>query len=122
MDTSNHIGAEAEAAACAFLEARGLRLRTKNHSCHSGELDLVMSEGETIVFVEVRKRKHTQYGNGIESVQPDKQARLMKAATHYLIEKELYDRVYCRFDIISINQAGYITWIKDAFTINYDFE
>jgi putative endonuclease len=120
MDRAIDIGKQAEEQALRFLKTKGLTLHKANYSCKQGELDLIMADGETIVFVEVRKRKHIQYGEGSETVGASKQTKLYRAATHYLIEKELYDKVFCRFDIISINQAGLITWIKNAFEKNYD--
>jgi Holliday junction resolvase-like predicted endonuclease len=54
--------------ACRYLEARGLILVTRNFRCACGELDLIMRDGEQLVFVEVRSRRHSRYGTPAESV------------------------------------------------------
>ncbi len=120
MSKTIEIGFIAQSQALAFLLKQGLTLRDENYSCKQGELDLVMSDNGILVFVEVRKRKHQQYGSGAESVQHSKRSKLIKAATHYLLTQNLYDKVYCRFDIISINQEQKITWLQNVFEQNYD--
>ena len=119
MPDSNEIGAAAETAALIFLESQGLKCRERNYRCKMGELDLIMQDGAYRVFVEVRKRSHQQFGSGLDSITQHKQQRLYRAATHYLLEKNLYDKIDCRFDIISMNEFDEIDWIKNAFEILY---
>lgn len=122
MSKAIDIGNAAEKQALQFLEANGLILREANYLCKQGELDLIMMDQDTMVFIEVRKRKHTQFGEGSETVKESKQSKLYRAATHYLLAENLYDKITCRFDIISINEIGLITWIKNAFEKNYDLD
>ena len=120
MPTSNEIGFKAESAALHFLKRQGLTLRERNYSCKQGELDLIMQDDETLVFVEVRTRKHSEFGSGLTTVRQQKQHRLMRAATAYLLEKELYEKIDCRFDIVSIDRFDKITWVKNAIEKKYD--
>ena len=66
--TSNEIGQNAELLALQFLQSRGLKLIEKNFSSRHGEIDLIMSDKEGLVFVEVRFRKNTLFGTGAETV------------------------------------------------------
>ena len=68
MSESQSSGRSAEALALQHLSDSGLRLLERNWSCRSGELDLVMLDGDTVVFVEVRYRRHTAWGGALESV------------------------------------------------------
>jgi len=111
-------GKAAEDMACDYLSQQGLTLLSRNYHCPRGELDLVMQEADTIVFVEVRYRKHTQFGSGAETVTRAKQSRLITTALHYLQTHPKYNNRPSRFDVISIcpqAQASAIDWIKDAF-------
>lgn len=115
-------GKEAEHYAAQYLTQQGLEILAQNYRCKLGEVDLVMRDKSTIVFVEVRSRKHSRYGSSIESVDHRKQRRLVHAAQHYLLKYQLSNRVICRFDILGINTAkinkdpyAAITWVPDAF-------
>ena len=66
-------GAEAEDLACAWLQARGLRLLERNYRSRRGEIDLIMQDGEQLVFVEVRYRASNRYGSAAESITSAKQ-------------------------------------------------
>ena len=119
MIDTNKIGRDAENLARNYLEGQGLKFRTANYSCKQGEIDLIMKDKDTVVFVEVRKRKHKTFGSGSETVQLPKQQKLFQAATHYLLAQNIYESAYSRFDIISINSLDHITWIKNAFERDY---
>lgn len=106
-------GQEAEKLAAAFLEKQGLRLVERNYRCRMGEIDLIMNDGATRVFVEVRLRQHRGFGGAAESITSRKQGRLIRAAQHYL--QQLPRQPACRFDAVLLD--GYkIEWIKDAFS------
>lgn len=110
-------GAWAEDIACSHLMARGLRLMARNYRCRHGEIDLVMRDGVTIAFVEVRFRSRADFGSGAESVDARKRARLVSTAEHYL-QRHASLQVECRFDIVSILQTGNtyrLDWIQNAF-------
>lgn len=114
MDTfkNKKIGALAESKACDHLQSNGLKLIEKNFHCCLGEVDLIMQDGEDIVFVEVRHNK--QITHAIESIDHYKQSKIIKAATFYLQKKQLYDKVQARFDVVAVTDNE-LEWIKDAF-------
>ena len=103
-------GKIAEQAAAAFLQKKGLRLVTRNYYCRRGEIDIVAEDGATLVFVEVRQRRHMT--DAAESVNPRKQRRLTAAAAHYLAASG--ERL-CRFDVVLVDGNGQICWLRDAF-------
>jgi putative endonuclease len=107
-------GAQAEKLACAHLERAGLKLLTRNYRCPQGEIDLVMDDRGTLVFVEVRYRQSSAFGTPAETVDRRKQARLQAAAGHYLLTHAA-DRV-CRFDVVAMSgRDAHIEWLRDAF-------
>ncbi len=111
-------GATAEELALHYLETQGLTLVARNFRCRVGELDLIMRDGEQLVFVEVRSRRHSRYGTPAESVTWTKQQRLLRAAAFYLQRRRL--DLPCRFDVVAILQAEdepRIEWIRDAFQL-----
>jgi len=114
MDTLE-IGYKAELQASLFLEEKGLKLLARNYHCAFGEIDLIMRDRNHIVFVEVRKRSHTEFASAIESVTFTKQRKLIKTATHYLQKQRWFDKVQCRFDVVGISKDE-LEWIQDAFS------
>lgn len=98
-----------------FLLDRGLSLITRNFQCKLGEIDLIMRTGHTLVFVEVRYRKHRHFGGAAASVTPTKQQRLRRAALSYLQAKGLNESSQsCRFDLVACDGDD-INWIPNAF-------
>lgn len=115
-NTSPKRGADAEAEARTYLEQQGLSFICANYFCKGGEIDLVMLEGQGLIFVEVRHRKSNRYGSAAESVDNRKQQKLRHAAQHYLQQHPHSGS--CRFDVIAITgpvSHDNIDWIKDAF-------
>lgn len=110
------LGQNAEQQAFLFLESKGLRLITRNFRCLVGEIDLIMYDGDVVVFVEVRKRSRNDFGDAIDSVNFSKQRKILKTATYYLQKRNWFDKVDCRFDVIGITQ-GRCEWIKNAFSL-----
>lgn len=111
-------GQAAEAYACEHLQARGLKLITQNFRCPRGEIDLIMREKDTTVFVEVRYRRNIRYGSGAESVDSHKQRKLLAAAQLYLQQNPKAAKSPCRFDVVSLSLQGeqaQLEWIRDAF-------
>ena len=109
-------GVVAEQSALEFLNARGLRTLQKNFRAKSGEIDLIMADDQTIVFVEVRYRKPDNPVSALESINARKQHKIRQTAAYYLLQRGLSFSADCRFDVIAIE--GYmdeITWLKDAF-------
>lgn len=107
-----------EKQALRFLKKRGLKLLQKNYHCAFGETDLIMSDGESIVFVEVRFRKRNDFGFAYETVNRRKRDRLVKTAQFYLLQRQLYSSINVRFDIVSISGGGRnpeFHWFRNAF-------
>lgn len=107
-------GEQAEQHAADFLQHRGLRLLARNFRCRGGEVDLIMQEGDTLVFVEVRLRSNAQFGDAAASIDARKQARLLLTAQYYLAT--LPRTPPCRFDAVLIDGKGGMEWLKHAFT------
>lgn len=114
-------GALAEDAACALLESRGLRLLARNARYKFGELDLVMIDGDTLAFVEVRLRKDGRYGGAAVSVDAGKRRKLALAAQAWLSSHREFSRAPCRFDVVAVvrgEQGLACEWIPAAFTLD----
>ena len=110
-NTTVALGREAETRAAAYLENCGLRLVDRNFRVRGGEIDLIMKDGRTLVFVEVRQRSRSDYGGAGASITAAKRRRIILAARHYLARRGDCD---CRFDCILID-AGQLEWLKHAF-------
>ena len=111
-------GDAVETAALGFLQRHGLRLLARNAQSRGGELDLVMLDGETLVFVEVRYRATSAFGGGAASVDAGKRRKLVRAAQAFLLRHPQHADASCRFDVI--DAAGdpatpRIEWLQDAF-------
>ena len=112
------VGREAEHAACEFLQTQGLKLLEQNFRVRGGEIDLIMSDGAVVVFVEVRARKHGSFMHPAESINARKRQRLINAGTRYLQRTGGLHTTRARFDVICILGAGAerkLEWIKGAF-------
>ena len=96
-----------------FLEGQGLTQVARNVSCRHGEIDLVMRDGQTLVFVEVRYRRSERFGGASASIDRRKQARLIAAAGYYL-QRHPTD-LPCRFDVVAIGAEDRLQWIQNAF-------
>lgn len=111
-------GAEFEHAARRHLLAAGLDEVARNANSRYGELDLVMRERDTLVFVEVRYRSDARYGGGGASVDAHKRRKLVRAAQAFLARHPRYADLPCRFDVIEAEgdpAAPRLNWLKDAF-------
>lgn len=110
-------GAAGERIAREFLEAQGLQFLQSNWRCKMGEVDLIFQDGDTRVFVEVRTRTQTTYGQGSETVFLQKQKKLIRTARYYQQKERYWGNI--RFDVISIlfvsGQEPRIEHISDAF-------
>ncbi len=115
-------GKDAEAACCDYLQSRGLKLVEKNFNCRLGEIDIIMTDKNVLVFVEVRFRKNNDFGGGLESITVTKQQKLRKTAELYLQQHNQYNNA--RFDVVSMStrtqtrpgkQTYSFDWITNAF-------
>ncbi|MBK7825211.1 MAG: YraN family protein [Nannocystis sp.] len=118
-------GRASEDLAASFLEARGLVVCDRNVTLAGAELDLVAriagppGAPDTLVFVEVRSRADALAGHPLETISLNKQRRLLRAATAWLVRASLWEQVEVRFDVVAIvfgdDKAPEITWIPGAF-------
>lgn len=117
-DSTRAQGARIEALAAAFLRERGLAPIAANANARGGELDLVMRDGDTVVFIEVRYRRDARFGGGAASVDGRKCRRIVRAAEQFLAAHREFARLPCRFDVIDASgdpAAPAFDWLRDAF-------
>ena len=111
-------GQHYEDIACARLQAAGLRLVERNANSRHGEIDLIMLDGEILVFVEVRYRSSARSGDGLDSVGPNKRTKLIRAASLWLAAQPQHARRTARFDVVGLTgdtAMPELEWIKSAF-------
>ena len=107
-------GLTGEEIAQSYLEEHGMRCLESRHREKAGEIDLIMEEGETLVFVEVKTRfSDVIPGNGLRAVNKAKQKRIAKSAMLYLMKHRWMNR-YVRFDVVEVNRDG-VLHIPNAF-------
>ena len=118
MATTREQGEYTENLACRYLEEKGFKLIEKNFNCKVGEIDLIMQDNDSLVFVEVRYRKSNNFGSGAESITSSKQSKLIKTASLYLQRHAKLNKCSARFDVVSI--TGFIE-TEDLSKINIDW-
>ena len=114
------LGKSGENLAVAELTAEGYAIDARRYRTRFGEIDIVAHDGDTVVFVEVRRKSGEGCGAAAESVTPDKQRRVVRMAVDYLARHDLYDKCAVRFDVVAIDDqpdgAPRVTLIRDAFS------
>ena len=107
-------GSLAEGIGAEFLERQGLRVIARNYRCRFGEIDLIATDRDTLVFVEVRMRKSGAFGGAIASIDRTKQKKLLLTARHYL--SRLAREPISRFDALLLDalDANRIEWLKSV--------
>jgi len=112
------VGSRWEDAALARLQAANLCLVERNFHCRYGEIDLILSDGEAVVFAEVRYRGVDARGDGTASVGSAKRAKLVRAAQTWLQQNPRHASQPCRFDVIGCSgtlAAPQFEWTRNAF-------
>lgn len=112
------IGRRAERRAERLLRRHGLRTLARNYTRRTGEIDLVMLDGDVLAFVEVRFRSEGAWTSGLGSVDGNKRRRLTRTAERYLEEHPEHRYRGIRFDVVSASRGNYriaCEWIQDAF-------
>lgn len=100
-----------------YLKARGLRLVERNYHCRLGEIDLIMLDADMLVFIEVKYRRRSDYGDSVEQVTSRKRQKLRNSARLYLSSHPRYTNAPCRFDVVAISPgagAAEVNWISNA--------
>ena len=111
-------GAAFEARAQRDLERAGLVLLARNYTTRHGELDLVMRDGDRVVFIEVRQRGRAGHGSAAASITASKRERLVRTASLWLAAHPQHARCACRFDVVSYDGTGngaQMRWLRGAF-------
>ena len=111
-------GKTGEDLACRELERRGYAIIARRHRCRGGELDIVARDGPTLVFVEVKARDGRAFGDAAEAVTWQKQQRIVRLASEYVMRHHLSDSP-CRFDVVAIqfdDGRPVIEVFQDAFS------
>lgn len=123
--TSHNIGQLAESACCKYLQKQGLKLLSRNYRGKRGEIDIIMQDNDSLVFIEVRYRKNNLYGGPLASITPKKQKRILATAEQYLQQETNIKNG--RIDVVAMSQKPQNTssnspdkdyefeWIKNAF-------
>lgn len=117
-DQKKNLGKEGEEIACRYLQERGYVLVERNYRTRLGEIDLIMASGPYLVFVEVKTRSNTIFGDGSESITRQKQTRMKQTAFHFL-RNHAHPPLFLRFDVILImilaKKNPQISHISNAF-------
>ncbi|MCL6554731.1 MAG: YraN family protein [Burkholderiales bacterium] len=113
---SRQKGEAAEQVALAHLVAQGLTPVATHYRCRFGEIDLILRDGETLVFVEVRQRTSHRFGGAAASITADKQRRIIATARHFLARQNPLPP--CRFDVVLLGTGNPPTleWLRNAFS------
>lgn len=102
-----------------FLIKQGLSLIEKNYHCRQGEIDLIMLDGDTYVFIEVKYRKNKAFGGAIAAIPASKQKKIKHCVTFYLHQVGLNEyNTPCRVDVVALEgdiSHPQVTWLKNAF-------
>lgn len=113
--TKRKLGDYYEHKASQFLQAKGLLLIEQNYQSRVGEIDLIMKDKTCLVFVEVRYRKHSLYGDAQSTVTTKKQQKVMNAALLWMQQQNLNsEAIEYRFDVFAIT-GKQSQWIQNAF-------
>ena len=117
MNDRQNLGSAGERAAAAWYEEHGYEVMERNWRRREGEVDLIVRNGRTVAFCEVKTRSSDRYGTGSEAVVESKQRRIRRLAERWLQElKPAAGRslIEIRFDVVSIT-GGVVEVIEDAF-------
>lgn len=120
MRLAKHLrrGRRAERRAERYLKRRGLTTAVRNFTRSTGEIDLVMLDGDCLVFVEVRYRGPGAWATGLASVDGAKQRRLARTGELFLRDHPEHRFRAVRFDVVAVTKRNYrnvCEWTRNAF-------
>ena len=123
--TAVSIGALGEEAAVKAIKKQGYKIIERNYRTKMGEIDIIAKDGDYTCFIEVRLRKNNDFGSPADTIDINKQRKIIRTAQYYAVTKKIYDTPM-RFDAVLINadaKGGKLTnikteIIKNAFYIN----
>ncbi|MBU1108669.1 MAG: YraN family protein [Candidatus Riflebacteria bacterium] len=120
-DSRKQLGNQGESLALTHLEELGMKLVCRNYRWRGGEIDLIMSDGSVLVFVEVRCKSVATHGSPLETIDYKKRRQIEKCARQYLAHKKVSADICCRFDAVGVllpaNGKARIQYIPDAFRV-----
>lgn len=135
LSQAKHLGLWAESQAVHLLIQAGYAVLYQNYHSRYGEIDIIATQAQELIFVEVKARQMTQHGHAFEVVSRSKQMKIFKTALSFIEKNQTYHNFYARFDVICFdfykeiaknqqqdfsNLAYDQQWIENAFTINAD--
>ena len=119
MRPSDELGRYGEDLAAQHLTAAGMQVLARNWRCREGELDIVALDGDAVVFVEVKARSSTAFGDPCEAVGPVKARRIRGLACLWLVEHRPAGSSELRFDVVSVvrrrGEAPEVMHLRGAF-------
>ena len=114
-------GDEAEELAYRELRHAGLKPVARNYHCRHGEIDLIMLDGDCLVFIEVRYRGGGSIVDAVTTVDARKQRKLAQTASLYLAKHSRFRHHSCRVDVVGVDRPDNgdeeIRWLRDAFRV-----
>ena len=113
------LGKLGEDIACRELRRRGYVILSRRYRTRHGEIDIVVRDGDVLVFVEVKARSHERFGGPLAAVTAAKQRRLALKALDYLVRSQI-SGVACRFDVVAVTIGGArsrVEHLTDAFAV-----
>jgi len=120
--TTYQIGQLNEKISSQYLRRQGLRFITKNFHSRQGEIDLIMQDNDTLVFIEVKYRRNNNFGGAIAAISHIKKQKIRQTAKFYLQQHGLNAyNTPCRFDVVTLqgdnntHSTPQITWLKNTF-------
>lgn len=119
MASTTGIGRMGEKMARDFLEKKGYRIVTCNYRGGGGEIDIIASTQDSLIFVEVKTARTKAFGNPETWVDEKKQERIGNVAEHYLYENQI-DGIDCRFDVVAVTMQhgrAEIKHFENAFSL-----
>lgn len=112
-------GDQYEQFALQYLQQQGLTLLEQHFRKGRWEIDLIMKEQDTLVFVEVKYRRQRNFGGAQYALSPSQINRLRSTAQYYLQLHHLKEhQTACRFDLLAVDGQGaaqQVSWLKNAF-------
>ena len=117
INPAHELGRRGEDLAADHLRERGLTLLSRNWRGVAGELDLVATDGLTLVVCEVKTRSADEHGTPVEAVTPDKTQRIRGATREWIRRYGIHLPV--RFDVLSVlwpaGEAPRLEYLRGAF-------
>ena len=116
---SSRVGRAWEDRARLFFRQRGVTVLKTGYCCRFGELDLVCSDGKTLIVVEVRFRGRGSLVRAAESVDASKRRKLVRTTRHLLMTHPAWADYAVRFDVLAIDidetDEAHVEWLRGAF-------